>query len=167
MAKYIRYGNGQYVNDDNGNHPEFPKELVQQLFFGDIIAYNNYRDIGTFFIGKNNTLIENPDFLDGGYLTVPLEITSYFPNAYKHYKNIIKKIGPSTSLVLNSNDEWLIKKFGNFPNDWIITIFPGAKHLELDEEVDYMHIQFDNESASFPRDITYDSIMKYYQNMNK
>lgn len=163
MAQYIRHGNGQYEGDEI---PGFPEDL--DVIFGDIISFNNYRDTATYFVGKNNTLIKNPDFLGSGYLTVPIEVTTHFTNAYKHYEHIIKEIGPATSLVLGPNDKWLVKKYGKFPDGWIITIFPGVADLDSDEDADYININFDNgRQESFGRDATYDSIMEYYQGTNE
>jgi len=55
--------------------------------FGDLVSFSDYRDTGTYIIGKEGKLIANPDYSDSGYLTIPYEITQYLDNAVEKYSD--------------------------------------------------------------------------------
>ena len=51
-------------------------KYVNKYNFGDLVAFSDYRDTGTYIIGKDGVLIPNPDYSNSGYLTIPYEITA-------------------------------------------------------------------------------------------
>ena len=53
--------------------------------FGDLVIFDDYRATGTYIIGKEGKLVENPDNSLSGYLTIPYEITQYLDNAVEKY----------------------------------------------------------------------------------
>ena len=59
---------------------------VTKYDYGDIVKLSDYRDIGTYFIGKNGKLIVNPDYSNSGYLSVPYKITQYLDDALYKYE---------------------------------------------------------------------------------
>ena len=63
------------------------KKLDIKYNFGDLVAFSDYRDTGTYIIGKDGKLIANPDYSGAGYLTIPYEITQYLDNAVEKYSD--------------------------------------------------------------------------------
>ena len=61
---------------------------IDSYNYGDLVSFNTYRDTRTMFIGKNGKLVDNPDYTDAGYLTIPYEITQYLKNATHKYNDI-------------------------------------------------------------------------------
>jgi len=82
LARYIEC----YEYDNVDVLPETVPPNIDAKF-GDIIAFREYRESGTVFVGENNKLIPNCDF---GYLSIPLEITTHFSNAPAHYKDVLQ-----------------------------------------------------------------------------
>lgn len=91
-AKYIYY-------DDKIKIEDFSKfRNITDLFrfinkdleynYGDLVAFSKYRDTQTYIIGKEGTLIKNPDYSYAGYLTIPYEITNCLDNALEKYSEI-------------------------------------------------------------------------------
>ena len=63
-------------------------KYVKNYNYGDIVIYDTYRHTGTFIIGKEGNLIENPDNSNSGYLSIPYEITQYLDDALYKYGDI-------------------------------------------------------------------------------
>ena len=58
---------------------------VTNYNYGDLVSFSDYRDTGTFIIGKKGKLIPNPDNAAAGYLSIPYEITQYLNDAVSMY----------------------------------------------------------------------------------
>lgn len=86
-AEYVYYCDADIDPVDVYNISDL-SEYVKDYNFGDLVAFSDYRDTQTFFIGKEGKLIYNPDYSCSGYLTVPYEITKYLDNAVKKYKDL-------------------------------------------------------------------------------
>ena len=63
-------------------------DYVTNYNFGDLVAFSDYRDTGTYIIGKNGELVYNPDYSNSGYLTIPYEITQYLDDAVNKYQGV-------------------------------------------------------------------------------
>ena len=61
-------------------------DYVTKYDYGDIVKFSDYRDTGTYFIGKKGKLIGNPDYSGSGYLSVPYKITQYLDDALFKYE---------------------------------------------------------------------------------
>ena len=70
-AKYIE--EYDFENKDELNHVN--DFNINNYNYGDLIATDDYRDIGTYIIGKKGKVIKNPDYSSSGYLTIPYEIS--------------------------------------------------------------------------------------------
>lgn len=86
-AEYVYYCDANIDPVDVYNISDL-SEYVKDYNFGDLVAFSDYRDTATFFIGKEGKLIHNPDYSYSGYLTVPYEITQYLDNAVNKYKDL-------------------------------------------------------------------------------
>ena len=96
-AKYVWYCDQEIEYDEYSNfknisdliHYNLPLNYSRNIKynFGDLVAFSDYRDTGTYIIGKEGKLIANPDYSDSGYLTIPYEITQYLDDAVKKYSD--------------------------------------------------------------------------------
>lgn len=59
--------------------------IVKDYNYGDLVAFSDYRDTGTYIIGKGGKLVSNEDNSGSGYLSIPYEITQYLDNAVEMY----------------------------------------------------------------------------------
>ena len=114
LAKYIISDNLDYDEIDHIKDLEDYMKINDidddTYHFGDLVnLYAQYREIGTKFIGKNGELIDNPDYTDAGYLTIPYEITQYLKNATHKYRNIDYSI-----IELRHDDDFLEKNRKRF-----------------------------------------------------
>lgn len=170
MAKYItQYGkytgippNSTIIIEHADGVP--PKDLKVpsdvDWNVGDIIAFSEYRDTNTYLVDSTKKLVPNPDYSGSGYLTIPLEISRLFPNAYEHYKNhITDQDTPSVALELLHNDGWIISTYGRaFPSEWkeIILWYSWG-------EFERLWIDFGNgRNHDFEKEDTIDKILAYF-----
>ncbi len=86
-ADYVYYCEDDLDTDNISNISQL-SDYVKKYNFGDLVAFSDYRDTGTFIIGKNGELIDNPDYSGSGYLTIPFEITQHLNNAIEKYSNV-------------------------------------------------------------------------------
>ena len=86
--EYDEYSKFQNISDLNNYNlpPNITRDIKYN--FGDLVAFSDYRDTGTYIIGKGGKLIANPDFSGAGYLTIPYEITQYLDNAVEKYSDV-------------------------------------------------------------------------------
>ena len=89
------------------------RKRVKDFNFGDIVSFGDYRSDGTKFIGKDNILIENPDYCDCGDLSIPYEITQHLDDATNKFKNITYR-----DIDLRIDDKLIIDKVGKIPKSW-------------------------------------------------
>ncbi|CAF1652938.1 unnamed protein product [Rotaria magnacalcarata] len=88
---------------------------------GDVISWSDFRATETYFVTSDYTLLKNRDICDAGYLTIPLSITSLFPDAVDHFSSVLDSIGltcssnstryqhfPLNSTKLNDIIEWIL-----------------------------------------------------------
>lgn len=93
-AEIVYYLEDPYLNRSNiDNISQLLKYLKKTeirkdgWLFGDLVVFNEYRATGTYIIGKEGKLVDNPDNSYAGYLTIPYEITQYLDNAVEKYSN--------------------------------------------------------------------------------
>ena len=103
-----------YIN----NH--FDKEsteslLKQNLNFGDIVQFDNYRANGCFIV-SNDKLLECSGNISSD-IFIPLEISKEFENPIELYKDIHADF---YGIELSKDDKYIIDHFENFdaPEDW-------------------------------------------------
>jgi len=89
------------------------RKKVKDFNYGDIVSFGDYRSCGTKFIGKDNNLIDNPDYSDNGMLSIPYEITQHLDDATLKYKNITY-----SDIDLRIDDKFIIEKVGKIPKSW-------------------------------------------------
>ena len=97
------------------------------------------------FIDEDGNIINNPDFSNAGYISIPLEISSKFKNARESYRNIGYE-----HLELSHNDKYIANKIGSFDEGFSFVIlddedievtFPDGKkniflfHKRLNKEL--------------------------------
>ena len=94
--------------------------------FGDIIAFSEDRDMGTYLIGKNGVLVPNEDFSGSGGLTIPYEITQYLDNAVEKYNEF------KTEIRLRHDDLFIKENYGDMKEEWdFIYLYWGNTEEEL------------------------------------
>lgn len=86
-ANYVYYCDADIESDDINNISQM-SDHVKKYNYGDLVAFSDYRDTGTFIIGKEGNLIGNPDYSGSGYLTIPYEITQHLNNAVEKYSDV-------------------------------------------------------------------------------
>ena len=59
--------------------------IVKEYNYGDLVSFSDYRDTGTYIIGKKGKLVPNPDNASAGYLSIPYDITKHLNNAVEMY----------------------------------------------------------------------------------
>lgn len=135
IFEYDEYSKFENISDLI--HYNLPPNITRNIKynFGDLVAFSDYRDTGTYIIGKDGKLIANPDYSAAGYLTIPYEITQYLDNAVEKYsdievnyidlrfddKFILDKINTKSSIILEKwnwkltliDDNYLSVKFPN------------------------------------------------------
>lgn len=99
--------------------------------FGDILRFSEYRDIETYFVGKNGELIPNPDNHGSGYLSIPFEITKYLEDALKKYPDDIEYY----YIALRHDDEFLKNK----------GTFDGRFEYTYEKHSNQLHVNFPNQ----------------------
>lgn len=87
-AKYVYYCENAEVNKGLYKNVSELSKYIENYNYGDLIALSDYRDTGTYIIGKEGKLIPNPDYSASGYLTIPYEITKHLTNAVDKYKDV-------------------------------------------------------------------------------
>ena len=118
-AQYVYYCDSDIDPIDVYNITDL-SEYVKEYNFGDLVAFSDYRDTQTFFIGKEGKLIPNPDYSDSGYLTVPYEITQYLDNAVYKFNDLDPMF-----IDLRYDDKFIKENINTtsckIPKDWKIT----------------------------------------------
>ena len=68
-------------------------------------------------VTSEHTLLKNPDTSAAGYLTIPLAITSLFPDALHHFSSVLDAIGRDyvTSIELQPTDTFFAAHFSKQP----------------------------------------------------
>ena len=107
---------------------------VEDYNFGDLVVTSDFRDTGTYIIGKDGRLVGNPDYSNSGYLTIPYEITKYLNNAIKKYGGY-----PISHIDLRYDDKFILENINTndckVPKNWKYTLsgdvlivkFPNGK----------------------------------------
>ena len=145
QAKYVYYFEDKKIIEYNHNITNVSQlsKYVTNHNFGDLVAFSEYRDIATKIIGKNGELIENPDYSDAGYLTIPYEITQYLDNAVSKYQeveymyidlrhddNFIKEKINTTSCKIKKEWNWKLTLYDT--SDMLFVKFPNGKEQAFD-----------------------------------
>lgn len=108
---------------------------IDSYNYGDLVSFSTYRDTRTMFIGKNGKLVDNPDYTDAGYLTIPYEITQYLKNATHKYKDI-----EYSFIDLRHDDNFLEEKIGKNLN-------PEYKYV-YDPYEEIIYVDYPNSSKN-------------------
>jgi len=105
-------------------------DYISEYQYGDLISFDDYRDVGTCIIGKNGNLIHNEDKSASGYLSIPYEITKHLDDAVSLYSDIHVR-----DISIRYDDKIILNNI-NTPNckileewNWEITWFPGSIHI--------------------------------------
>ena len=125
------------------------KEKVEDLRYGDIITFGDYRGKGSYILGKNEKLIKYED--DGtSHVIIPFEITVYLKDVLKKYKNVVET-NRSTYVVgfyLRHDDISLSNSFnGKLPSIWKYSayFYPGTSNATLlSDDLHSLYAEFDN-----------------------
>ena len=56
--------------------------------YGDVFKCSDSRDCYSFFLGKNGSMVKNPDYTNSGYLSIPYEITQHLQDAVSKYEDV-------------------------------------------------------------------------------
>ena len=106
--------------------------IVKDYNYGDLVAFSDYRDTGSYIIGKRGKLVSNEDNSGLGYLSIPYEITQYLDNAVEMYCHF----GLSVNDIEIRYDDKYIKDNVNTEKckileewNWEITWFPNSIHI--------------------------------------
>lgn len=128
-AKYVY----KFSDMEDYNHIKNVSQLsdyISEYQYGDLISFDDYRDVGTFIIGKNGNLIPNEDKSGSGYLSIPYEITKHLDDAVSLYSDI-----PVRDISIRYDDKIILNNI-NTPNckileewNWEFTWFPGSIHI--------------------------------------
>ena len=143
-AEYVYYCNDKKINDNESdiNNISQLSDYVTDYNYGDLVAFSDYRDTGTYMIGKNGELVNNPDYSNSGYLTIPYEITQYLDNAVNKYqevdpmyidlryddKFILENIN-TTSCKIKKNWNWKLTLYSGY---MFYIKFPNGKEHNFD-----------------------------------
>ena len=128
LAKYVYQCDDDEIdeyNHDFTNVSQLSKH-VTNYNFGDLVAFSEYRETGTYIIGKDGSLIENPDYSASGYLTIPYEITKYLYDAVNKYKNIAPMfidLRPDDKFIKDNINTTSSKIKGEW--NWKLTLYCG------------------------------------------
>ena len=89
-AEYVYFCNDNKIDENESNIKNISQlsAYVTNYNFGDLVTFSDYRDTGTYIIGKNGELVCNPDYSNSGYLTIPYEITQYLYDAVNKYQGV-------------------------------------------------------------------------------
>ena len=89
-AEYVYFCENNKIDENESEIKNISQlsDYVTNYNFGDLVAFSDYRDTGTYIIGKNGELIYNPDYSNSGYLTIPYEITQYLDDAVNKYQGV-------------------------------------------------------------------------------
>ncbi len=89
-AEYVYFCNDNKIDENESDIKNISQlsDYVTNYNFGDLVAFSDYRDTGTYIIGKNGELVYNPDYSNSGYLTIPYEITQYLYDAVNKYQGV-------------------------------------------------------------------------------
>ncbi|CAF2170369.1 unnamed protein product [Rotaria magnacalcarata] len=125
---------------------------------GDILSWSNYRATETYFVTHESMLLKNPDTSGAGYLTIPLSITSLFPDAVNYFFPALNVIGRSyiASIELAPTDFFFISNFTKEPLPTSIINRNNLSYsFDLNEEVLYVtRLSNSNETQHFPLQAT-------------
>ena len=105
-------------------------DCISGYQYGDLISFEDYRDVGTCIIGKNGCLIPNKDTCGCGYLSIPYKITKHLDDAVSLYSDI-----QARDISIRFDDKFILNNI-NTPNckileewNWEITWFPNSIHI--------------------------------------
>ena len=116
---------------------------INSYNYGDLVSFSTYRDTGTMFIGKNGKLVNNPDYTDAGYLTIPYEITQYFKNATHKYKDI-----EYSYIDLRHDDDFLQEKISKNLNSKYKYVYNPCEEIIYVDYPNNFKGEFDLNSTS-------------------
>lgn len=103
------------------------------------------------FIDKDGNIINNPDFSNAGYISIPLEISSKFKDARKSYRNIGYE-----HLELSHNDKYIVNKIGKFDDGFSFVILD-------DEDIEVTFPDGKKNIFLFHKRLNKDLIMKWWE----
>ena len=148
MAQYFEaYNDHSCINKNNWK-------------LGNIFSFDYYRDTKTLIVGPNGVPIMNPDYSNSGYLTIPVEITEHFENAYDHFKDIIDDTDRiSVCLELYGSDKYIYKLFNICDDDWIFELWFSDGELESIGVINNADDNADDQSFS-----TIEEVIEYLDN---
>lgn len=163
MATYYTYGSHDVETPrENDDSPKLTQKQMDKYKLGDILAFDDYRDVCTYIVGKDGLLVRNPDYSGSGYLSIPIEITKHLGNTYEHYQeHLISSDTCSVALELRQDDGWILAKFGQaFPAELkqIILWYSWGKF-------DHLWIDFGNgrDQEFGNHDEDFEEILNYYE----
>lgn len=134
LAEYIIYeniSNTTRFKNINDLKEYFKIKGITKYNFGDLLSFDQYRDIDTKIIGKNGVLVSNPDYSGSGYLTIPFEITQYLDDATNKYKDI-----DVSCIDLRHDDKFIKENIGEIPKSW------NFKFTKTDDDI--ISVEFPN-----------------------
>jgi len=117
--------------------------------FGDLVSFREYRDTGTYIIGKEGKLVDNPDYTDSGYLTIPYEITQYLDDATIKYKSI-----EPSYIDIRHDDNYIKNNIGIVDKKW------NFKYVY--SEYEGLSVEFPNKKNHEFNNCTPEDIYNYY-----
>lgn len=127
-AEYVYYCEDSkfYENEQNITNVSQLSDYVKNYNFGDLVAFSDYRDTGTYIIGKDGELVDNPDYSSSGYLTIPYEITQYLDDAVNKYQEV-----DPMYIDLRYDDKFIIENINTTSCkikkewNWKLTLYSG------------------------------------------
>lgn len=127
-AKYVYYCKDSkfYECEDNITNVSQLSDHIKNYNFGDLVSFSEYRDTGTYIIGKDGKLVDNLDYSNSGYLTIPYEITQYLDDAVNKYKEV-----DPMYIDLRYDDKFIIENINTTSCkikkewDWKLTLYSG------------------------------------------
>ncbi len=147
-----------YCEDDidisNINNISQLSKYVTKYNYGDLVAFSDYRDTGTYIIGKEGKLVKNPDYSDSGYLTIPYEITQYLNDAVGKYSETEVMF-----IDLRYDDKLILDKINStsdkLPKEWKYTYYTPENEIS---------VKFPNSQHTFSiKDTSAFKIKKWYE----
>ena len=155
-ADYVYYCEDDIDYSEIDNISQLSK-YVTKYNYGDLVAFSDYRDTGTFIIGKDGKLVDNPDYSGSGYLTIPYEITQYLDDATLKYSDT-----EAMFIDLRYDDKLILDKINSknnkLPKNWKYTYYTIEKEIQV-EFPDKQHCFDINNTSAY-------KIKKWYKESN-